>query len=599
MSFRARLLAALGAVSLIPLIAIALGVRREMTSRLTTQYERRVAALSTIAREDIAVESASIASRLEALSDALEADNRFRLGAVRGSAAERSYVLDYAEHAMRTAGLSMLQIQDEDGRILSSGHFRNEFGRLEPELPALLAASPGGAALVRARTPEGPILVLAGVDSVQIGARHLAIVGGIPVNGNFLGRIARGDELAVTLVSRDGVVSSDSALAVDTAAIASIVRSTPEAKAGGERAMLVAEVEVPYIGVAADGGREAMAARLLVTHPMAELRALLRSVDRWFLAAMALAAAAALLLAAWLASALSHPLRQLAATTRRIDLDRLDVGFATDRDDEIGALSRTLGAMTRRLRSSTAKLRHAERRATVGDLARQVNHDIKNGLAPIRNVLRHLGQVATEHPENLAEVFIERRHTLDASVTYLDTLARNYARLTPRLDLRPCDPNGIAREAIAAARSGPRAELRLQLDDGVPAVAADPLVLRRILENLLSNAIDGLEEAGGTVTVATERTADGAVRITVADTGHGMTREQLARAFDNFHTTKPHGTGLGLSIVRRLVADLHGALRIETEPGAGTAAIITLDAARREAPLPPPPPPATPDHSYS
>ena len=73
--------------------------------------------------------------------------------------------------------------------------------------------------------------------------------------------------------------------------------------------------------------------------------------------------------------------------------------------------------------------------------------------------------------------------------------------------------------------------------------------------------------------VSTERVArDGGtplVRITIADTGPGMTRAELDRAFDDFYTTKAGGTGLGLSIVRRLILDLGGALRIETEPGRG------------------------------
>jgi signal transduction histidine kinase len=62
----------------------------------------------------------------------------------------------------------------------------------------------------------------------------------------------------------------------------------------------------------------------------------------------------------------------------------------------------------------------------------------------------------------------------------------------------------------------------------------------------------------------------------VADNGPGMSRTELDRAFDDFHTTKPGGTGLGLSIVRRLVLDLGGTLRIETAPGSGTRAILEL-----------------------
>ena len=82
-----------------------------------------------------------------------------------------------------------------------------------------------------------------------------------------------------------------------------------------------------------------------------------------------------------------------------------------------------------------------------------------------------------------------------------------------------------------------------------------------------------------TVTISTERVADGdrsRVRVLVADTGRGMTRAELDRAFDDFYTTKATGTGLGLSIVRRLVLDLGGALRVETEPGAGTRIAVDL-----------------------
>ena len=604
MTFRGRLLVALGVLAIVPLTVIAIGVRREMTERLTAQYERRVNDLAAVTREDLARQSASTATRLDAIVSALRDDNRFRAGIVRGSATERDYVLDYAGRAMSTAGLSMLQIQDEDGRILSSGHFRNEYDRLEPELPALLVAA-GGTALVRARTPAGPILVLASLDSLSLGSKRLAIIGGVPVDRAFLRGIARGNELAVTLVADDEVVSSDSLLKLDSALLASVSaargapQSLPQSAAtanaarpdsgaalasGGE--LLVAEVREPYIGLSAGGERRAAEARLIITHPTGELRALGRSVDRWFAVAIALTAGAALLLSAWLASALSRPLRELALRTKRIDLDRLDSDFTTDREDEIGALSRTLAAMTRRLRSSAASLREAERRATVGDLARQVNHDIKNGLAPIRNVLRHLGQVQEQDPSQLASVFAERRHTLDASVAYLDNLARNYARLTPRLDSRPCDANEIAREIATAARGGPRAEVRLRLTENLPRVGADPLVLRRILENLVSNAVDSLGDNGGSVTIATERGAGMGVRITVTDTGSGMTREELARAFDDFHTTKQGGTGLGLSIVRRLVTDLHGTLRIETEPGVGTTAIVTLDSTLGDAQLP-------------
>ena len=317
-------------------------------------------------------------------------------------------------------------------------------------------------------------------------------------------------------------------------------------------------------------------ARLVVSQPAGTLAELRQSLDRWFLGVLLVTAVVAVAAAAWLASRISRPLTRLAEQTAAIDLERLDHDFATDRDDEIGSLSRLLGAMTARLRSGAVRLREAERRVAMGDLARQVNHDVKNGLVPIRNVLRHLDEVAGERPQSLAELYRERRGTLESSVTYLDTLARNYARISPAPSREPCDVNALVEELVRGNDGGGR--LRTALAPGLPEVAADRLMLRRVLENLIGNALESLDGQGGTVTVATEPAAGPTVRITVADTGRGMSRDELEHAFDDFFTTKPGGTGLGLSIARRLVLDLGGALRIETAPGTGTRAVVELPA---------------------
>lgn len=561
MTFRSRLALAFGALAVAPLLVLALGVQRDMARRLTAQDEARADAIAALSREELAQESRSIALRLAALADALADDNRFRLATVQGDAAERPWLLDYAGGAMRLAGLSMLQIQDSAGRILSSGHFRNEYDRLEPDLPPLLAAATGGAALVRARTPAGPLLVLARTDSLHVGGRRFTLVGGMAVDAPLLRRLSGGGELALSLHLPDTVITSD-----------------PLANPPAADAAATAVAEIPLSCVCTSGGarRSLAPASLVITRSTSRLTALRASLDRWLLAVIAASVLAALAAAYLLSARVSRPLRALAERTAHVDLDRLDVEFPADRRDEIGALARLLNTMTARLRASAVRLRDVERRAVTGDLARQVNHDIKNGLTPIRHVLRHLEQVERDEPERLAAVFAERRATLDASVEYLDTLARNYARLTPRLDLRPCDVNAVARAVAAGVAPAPRVTLALELEEHIPAVAAEPLALRRILENLVTNAIDAVDAAGGTVTIATEAPDGGGARVTVTDTGSGMTRQQLDRAFDDFQTTKPGGTGLGLSIVRRLVADLGATLRVETEPGAGTRVAITF-----------------------
>ncbi|HVH68187.1 MAG TPA: HAMP domain-containing sensor histidine kinase [Gemmatimonadales bacterium] len=556
MSFRGRLLLGFGAVALVPLTVFGLRLRVAMADRLTAAYQQRVIALVAVIRADLEGQSAGIGRRLEALAGAITTDNSFRLAVRPGG--DRTYLLDYAGAGMRLTGLAMLQVQDDEGRIVSSGHFRNEYDRLEPDLPRLLSAA-GGTALVWARTAEAPFLALARLDSLQLGGRRWFLVGGIAIDSTFLARLTPDSELAVTVVlPSDSTTHSDSAVQV------------------------VSALTQPFV-VEGDSAR-VLPARIVVTHSLASLAALRRGVALSFLAAVLATGVIALLLAAWLSARISRPLTALAAKTADVDVDRLDVAFESDRADEIGTLTRLLGAMTERLRAGAARLREAERRLAMGDLARQVNHDIKNGLIPIRNVFRHFVQAAGENPERLAAAFRDRQATVESSIAYLETLASNYARLYPQPSRETCDVNAVVRETVDRVRDSRHAGIQMNLADGLAAARTDRLVLRRILENLIGNALDSLATQAGRVTVSTERTngADGqaGVRITVADTGRGMTREELNRAFDDFYTTKPDGTGLGLSIVRRLVLDANGVLRVETQPGEGSRFLVELPAER-------------------
>jgi signal transduction histidine kinase len=559
MSFRTRLFLAILLAVWLPLGALAWGVSRELERRLMTEYEGRVGSIASIIEADLARESGTVASRLRALSGELSRDNRIRLAALQADRQSRQYLLDYAEEAMRLSGLSLLQLQDSSGRIVSSGHFRNQFDRLQPELPGVLAALRDTLVLVRTRTPEATLVALSRIDSLRIGPRRFTLVGGIEAEHRLLSGLTRDRDLSVSLVYPGAELKP----------------------ASGRR--ILRRVALPYLDLVAEPGERLDTARFVVTQSVEGLEALRRGVGRWFALALALTMAGAVLVAAWLSSLISRPLRELARKTSEIDLDRLDHSFETDRRDEIGGLSRLLGAMIDRLRSSSAKLREAERRAAVGDLARQVNHDIKNGLAPIRNVLRHLTQVVRDEPDKLAGIFESRRGTLESSVEYLDTLARNYDRLSPGPERGPCDVNAIVEQVL---RSTPYdgAAVHQQLAHRLPAVMGDRLMVRRILENVVGNAVDSTAgRAGASVTVSTEPVGSEAdpdrVRITVADTGRGMSETELQRAFDDFYSTKAGGTGLGLSIVRRLILDLNGVLRVETEPGVGTKVIVELPTA--------------------
>lgn len=528
------MLLAFAAVVLIPIALLALGIRQDITRRLTDEYQLRVNSVVEVIREDLGLETAGIAERLASLENVLINDTQFRLGAVSGLESAQGYVAAYAANAMRLTGLSMLQIQDGEGRIISSG-------------------------------PAGDQLALGKRDSFAIGDQTFTLIGGIAIDQAFLARLARDRAIVVSVRYPGGELSS--------------VRLKPDTGADAAR---VGELDVPLLRSRAGGAIEDVQARLRVTQSMAPLRTILRSADSWFLATAAGTGLTALVLAVWVSSRISRPLADLAEKTAVLDLDRLDVQF-DEGTDEVGRLSRLLGELTARLRSSTARVRDAERRATVGDLARQVNHDIKNGLIPLRNVMRHLSEVQRDDPAALPAVYAERRNTVDSSIAYLETLASSYARLSPPTNRRPCDLNSLIADVASAAQARERVEVETDLAGNLPNVIGDPIAFRRILENLVANAVDSLESKPGQVTISTEsiqRDGEPAVRMTVADTGRGMTSEEAGKIFNDFYTTKEGGTGLGLSIVRRLVMDIQGTIAVESTPGRGTRIIIEIPAGR-------------------
>jgi signal transduction histidine kinase len=533
-SLRSRLLLAFALVVLVPIALLALGIRQDITRRLSDEYQVRVNSVVEVIGEDLGQEAAGIGERLASLKTQVVDDGRFRL-AVAGLETERKYLADYAGNAMRLTGLSMLQIQDGEGRIISSGPGRDQ-------------------------------LALAKRESFTVGDQRFTLVGGTAVDQALLARLARDRAIVVSLRYPGGEMSS--------------VGSAPDSAAAADAA--VGELDVPLIRSHADGSIENVQARLRVTQSMAPLRALLRSADSWFLATAAGTGITALVLAVWVSSRISRPLADLAEKTAVLDLDRLDVQF-DEGSDEVGRLSRLLGELTARLRSSTARVREAERRATVGDLARQVNHDIKNGLIPLRNVMRHLSEVQRNDPAALPAVYGERRQTVDSSIAYLETLATSYARLSPPATRRPCDLNALIADVATAAQARERVDVEADLASGLPVVLGDPIAFRRILENLVANAVDSLEGKPGRITISTaaiRRDGEPAVRMTVADEGRGMTSDEAGKIFNDFYTTKEGGTGLGLSIVRRLVMDVQGTIGVETAPNRGTRIIIEIPASR-------------------
>ncbi len=226
------------------------------------------------------------------------------------------------------------------------------------------------------------------------------------------------------------------------------------------------------------------------------------------------------------------------------------------------------------------QLARSRRLATVGQLAAGVAHEINNPLAAVTTcaeaTLRDLKQAQAEVQAFAAErnwhFYLEEivRQALRCKAITRGLLDLSRQRRARRA---ACDVNALAaRAAVLYAQHALEREIELttELDAEVGPVATDEAMVRQVLDNLLTNALDAAGR-GGRVTVATAAHGE-RVRIEVADTGPGIAPDLLARIFDPFFTTKEagQGSGLGLAISSTLAEALGGALTVESKPGAGS-----------------------------
>jgi two-component system sensor histidine kinase BaeS len=272
---------------------------------------------------------------------------------------------------------------------------------------------------------------------------------------------------------------------------------------------------------------------------------------------------------------LVRPLRRLTAAVRRPveQQSRVPVG----RRDEIGYLAMALNDLFGR-----REILEAQRTALVSDLA----HELRTPLTTIRGTIEAAQDGITATDDHLLEVLFEETALLQRVVDDLRDLA---AADTGDLRLHPeyVYVNDVLTQVVEAHRRTADAhELRLLTDFTVdPQLSVDPVRLRQIVGNLVSNAIRHTDK-GGTVTVRTTASAEDFV-IEVVDTGTGIAPADLHRIFDRFwrsdssRSRTTGGSGLGLAIVRKLVEAHQGRITATSRLGAGSTFVITLPRSRQ------------------
>lgn len=224
------------------------------------------------------------------------------------------------------------------------------------------------------------------------------------------------------------------------------------------------------------------------------------------------------------------------------------------------------------IRNQQAQLVQNETLAAIGEMGSAVAHGIRNPLASIRSSAELALEMSPESGSEPARDIIAEVDRMESWVRELLSYSRPAPALATRVDL-----TGLARKCLADfERETQRKGIRMieQMQPDVPPVQADPLLLGQVIMSLLSNAVEAQKQGGRIEVTVTQ--ADGQARLRVRDAGPGMSKEQLAKVFRPFYTTKPKGLGVGLPMAKRIVERFGGTLRIESREGNGTLAELRL-----------------------
>jgi len=301
--------------------------------------------------------------------------------------------------------------------------------------------------------------------------------------------------------------------------------------------------------------------------------------------------------ASLVASAIAQPIAQLREGLEAVGEGRFARMLPVQTRDEIGELVQTFNDMRAQLAQQRRKLAQQEREMAWREMARQVAHEIKNPLTPMKLSIQHLkrafqrqGDAGASAPSDDANQFSELfTRITDTLVDQINALSRiadefsSFARLPTRV-LEPLDVNEVAREAVQLMREeAPDQALATSWHAAPLVVEADREELRRVCINLLKNALQAVpDDRTPAIQVATTRHAatdtypHGCAELTVTDNGTGIAPEERDKIFQPNFSTKTSGTGLGLAIAQKTITELDGSITFTTTEGAGTTFRIRL-----------------------
>ena len=289
--------------------------------------------------------------------------------------------------------------------------------------------------------------------------------------------------------------------------------------------------------------------------------------------------------ALFVANSITRPLAELGQKLANIKLEKNE-RIAWQGRNELGELIGEYNRMVEKLEDSTERLKQSEREGAWREMARQVAHEIKNPLTPMKLSVQHLQRAYQTQPEQAAGLVQRVSQTLIEQIDVLSDIASEFSNFA-KMPEPQCEQLDLGQLVVSVHRLfEQQEEAALQVACRLPEqsvfVFADRSQLTRIFINLIKNALQSIPDGrDGRVCIALGALENQAL-ICVSDNGAGIPDAVQDQVFSPHFTTKSSGTGLGLAMCKSMVEAMNGRVWFETKVGEGTRFFVQFDCIKTE-----------------
>ena len=288
-------------------------------------------------------------------------------------------------------------------------------------------------------------------------------------------------------------------------------------------------------------------------------------------------------IAIWVTSRITSSFTFIADKMKAISFGSINEEIEWKKDDELGELVSEYNKMVKKLSESASALARSEREGAWREMARQVAHEIKNPLTPMKLSIQYLERAIDNNSPNVKELSKQVAVTLVEQIDQLSKIAGDFSQLAniAIVNEEEFDLSTVISSIITLFSADARINISWKKEEGNYLVKADKIQMNRLFTNLIKNAIEAYSENETAKIIIRQRLKQRELIVSVQDKGTGIPVNMKPKIFTPNFTTKSSGTGLGLAICKGIAEKANGTIWFETKENDGSIFYVSLPLVQR------------------